>query len=627
MAILKHDEDFKKTGVNPEEANGVNMEQPTTSNSFASNHSDYMSLLKGGLTYSGGITTSLQELKEAADKIIESRQSVAKGVKVLVIDNNIVKQSYYSLLVFYKNYADRKLTRYTIMLLAKSNRRSLTAKETLSKTVAAMNGNTAAKEELFTYTDAIDDVLYGIIHDTIRKNDTEIGGDDWKYQSLDGNIVPYDTEPIKVIENVTINAINSFTINELQEKGIGLNIAKLKSAVGNTSLFKYNLESRPEGIIIDSLGNAIKADFTATIRMVNPVKYGPRTINTYNRDETLVTTSGYVTGIPSFITRMDPVTRQAVQSAVVIPHIVITNIKTDIPDVASMLLGVAAGSLVGSRKQYIKVIMDCLTKDRNPGYYNVITKTALNKNGVAEPIMDLLPGNNKWSDAERAQAINSLMDSEPIVSIDITPFGEGYQQLVPLDLCNVDSRARAELEAGLKTLTNGAIDGYKNNIVFSKNQIPYGQYSASKGKGVRDIRDLELAVLLKYVFESGGDDTAINMFIGSVVPNNSRSFDEKMELLANILPEAYIDGKTNRLTFDPMFIKTLIDALERAGLVTDVDSMFNIATSGYNLDMLSPYANMTLASDFGNNGIFRILNQGANDPRTFNTFGYNVNRF
>ena len=623
MAIYNHEEGFtpnERKNV-AEEANGVKDLNSTRSENTFGMGSGLLNTLRTGLVSAGGITVSLQELKDEAEKIIKSKTGNNDANKVVIIDNSIIKESYYSLLVFYRNYPERKLTKYYIMLLARTNRRSLTAKETLAKTVAVRAGNMEAKKELFTYTDAFDKYLFGIIHNAIKVNDSATSQEGWKFQSLDGYIIPYETDPIKVIETVTVNALNAFTISDYQERGEGLNIVKLKESVGNNILFKYDFETHPEGTITDSLGNVIKADFTARFKMVNLRNEDIRSINVCNRDDTLVSTSGYVTGIPVTVNRVNPVTRVNETVNVISPHIVLTNIRTEIPDTASMLLGLIAGSLVGHRKQYIKVILDCMSPDRNPGYYNILTKDVVNpKDNTPMPILDLVT--SKYDDNQKARVIDQLFSGPVVVSVDTTPFGEGYLQQCSLDLCSLKPAAKNEIIEGLTILTNGQMSNFDGNIVVSRNQIPYGHYQVSKGKGVRDNRDIELATILKYVTDNGSDETPIRMYFGSLAPNNPDSFDIKMELLANMLPDAYIDGKTNRVTINPLFLQGLVSATQNAGLIAQMDTIFSMINTGFNLEALNQYADFGLSPDFGNMGIIKTMNQGPNDQRRFNMYTY-----
>ena len=99
------------------------------------------------------------------------------------------------------------------------------------------------------------------------------------------------------------------------------------------------------------------------------------------------------------------------------PNIIITNIRSFIPDTASSLLGIIAGALVGAQKQYVKVVMDTMTEDRHPGWYNLLTHEVNTgtKTPKFEPINVL---DTSYQPADRALVIDKLFSySSPIITL------------------------------------------------------------------------------------------------------------------------------------------------------------------------------------------------------------------
>lgn len=598
-----------------------NLTGNTTNNTQQSTFStDVFSNLAPGLINQGGVSTNLAELKKKAEEILAAKNQT---IQVLVLDKDVLTELAYSYIVFFQREGKTNRVRYVINCLASSGRKSLTAKETLRIAEIAKTDKGYGADELYTYADTIDTFLHGITMDQIAATLKDLAGTKIDWIAIDGLVIPYHLDPMQVIEQVTITSASSINMDYETSLGKGLNLATLKSLI-KTGVFKYSIETHKEGYIKDRLNNPIKADFTATIEIKDTNKSQQlKTVHKVSIDKKLVQASGYITGYPIYRgQRLDPMGRQLPEWEIA-PNIIITNIRSFIPDTASSLLGIIAGALVGAQKQYVKVVMDTMTEDRHPGWYNLLTHEVNTgtKTPKFEPINVL---DTSYQPADRAIVIDKLFSyGSPIITLDVTAFGESAAALSPFVWSDTEQAAREEIIAAAKILTNAQDNTDGTNaftnvpIHFAKNLIVAGSYATKKEE--RDIRDLEFEKLLSLTKLE--DPTAMNMYFGSIATNKPDSFNEKTELLANYIPDASMDGKTIRITLHPAFIKALIAGVQGAGLITQVDNSFAMPTTGFNTDQLSTMGAYNLDQGFGQNIIYNVNPTiGANGQINYNSY-------
>lgn len=591
----------------------ANVAQPTFS-------TDVFSNLASGLIHQGGVSTNLAELKKKAEEILKAKN---QATKVLVLDKDVLTELAYSYIVFFQREGNTNRIRYVINCLASTGRKSLTAKETLRIAEIAKSDKGYGADELYTYADTIDTFLHGVTREQILPTFSDLTAKSADWIAIDGLVIPYHLDPMQVIEQVTITSASSINMDYETSLGKGLNLVTLKSLI-KSGVFKYSIETHKEGYIKDRLNNPIKADFTATIEIKDTNKSQQlKTVHKVSIDKKLVQASGYITGYPIYRgQRMDPMGRQLPEWEIA-PNIIITNIRSFIPDTASSLLGIIAGALVGAQKQYVKVVMDTMTEDRHPGWYNLLTHEVNTgtKTPKFEPINVL---DTSYQPADRALVIDKLFSySSPIITLDVTAFGESAAALSPFVWSDTEQAAREEIIAAAKILTNAQDNPDGTNaftnlpVQFAKNLIVAGSYATKKEE--RDVRDLEFEKLLSLTKLE--DPTAMNMYFGSIATNKPDSFNEKTELLANYIPDASMDGKTTRITLHPAFIKALIAGVQGAGLITQVDNSFAMPTSGFNTDQLATMGAYNLDQGFGQNIIYNVNPTiGANGQINYNSY-------
>lgn len=552
-----------------------------------------------GFISAGGVATNLVELKEKIEAISKAKNN---PLNVIVLDKDIFTSLKYSSLCVYK--MEKTRVSYYIVLLAGTGRKSLTAKESLRLAEIAKQEKRPADDDLYTYADAIDTVLHSLAVDQIVATTRT----DLPIVPVTGIVVPYNVDPVALVERITVSIANSFYVEDLASRGGGLDIKKLNANYNGKGRYKFSIATHKEGVITDRLGNTIRADFTAAldIKDTSTQNFGVRTVNRYNRDVRIAEASGYITGYPVYRgPRVDnlgkPLPEWTIQ-----PQIVITNVRTYIPDLQSTILGVAVGSLVASHKQYLKVVIDTLSEEHNPGLYNLLTKAAvgMDKHGrpVVEPIDCLSPARVE----DKAYLLEQIFGTEmPMISLDINTYGESYDTLLSLIYADSNAAAKDEVARAVQTLLGGTPLQF-GRIAAHRNILPAGTYNTKKSQ--RDIRDFELD---KFIYLTKLEDqTATNMFFNSMAFDNDKTMDLKIELLANYLPDSLIDGKTTRLTLDPQFLESIVNAAVQSGLVTEMDQSFMIQSNGLATGAFTNLQNLGFGAGYGS-GFLNITNPGV----------------
>ena len=552
-----------------------------------------------GIISAGGVATNLVELKEKIEAISKAKNN---PLNVIVLDKDIFTSLKYSSLCVYK--MEKTKVSYYIVLLSGTGRKSLTAKESLRLAEIAKQEKRPADDDLYTYADAIDTVLHSLAVDQIVATTRT----DLPIVPVTGIVVPYSVDPLTLVERITVSIANSFYVEDLVSRGGGLDIKKLNANYNGKGRYKFSIATHKEGVITDRLGNTIRADFTAAldIKDTSTQNFGVRTVNRYNRDVRIAEASGYITGYPVYRgPRVDnlgkPLPEWTIQ-----PQIVITNVRTYIPDLQSTILGVAVGSLVASHKQYLKVIIDTLSEEHNPGLYNLLTKAAvgMDKHGrpVVEPIDCLSPARVE----DKAYLLEQIFGTEmPMISLDINTYGESYDTLLSLIYADSNAAAKDEVARAVQTLLGGTPLQF-GRVAAHRNILPAGTYNTKKSQ--RDIRDFELD---KFIYLTKLEDqTATNMFFNSMAFDNDKTIDLKIELLANYLPDSLIDGKTTRLTLDPQFLESIVNAAVQSGLVTEMDQSFMIQSNGLSTGAFTNLQNLGFGAGYGS-GFLNITNPGV----------------
>ena len=601
--------------ANPTNANAS---IPTPRPEVISAKSNYLQDLTAGLFSAFGAVTDLSSVKEKVEEILKPRN---KGIKVAILDRNAIPGLAYSCLVFYKKYDNA--VRYYTVLYTKSGRIANTARQTVQIAMLQQQDRSNKKSrDLYTYSDCIDEELQRIVVNQLRLVDHEVSDPKLTFHSLDGLVLRYNVPIESVIAQFTNSAYSAFVIAEYGEAGRGLNLPLIRDSLRGNCELVYNLEPVQTGVVSDKLGNPVKADFVATIALKDNNVNNAFSPNTQSADQTLVTVAGYITGLPVKAPNIDK--RMNVNGVIepfvtaIAPNIIITLIDAAVPDTASALLGLVAATLVADEKQYVKIVMDTMTKDRQPGVYNYFTREAVDAKGQ---VMEVDVSDRKLSPNEKALLIDSIYTHAPIITLDATVCCQGYDALSAFVFSDTQPAAQQAIFNAASILTNGKFAQFHKPIVCSRNIIPAGSWRAKDSE--RDIRDLEFEAILAQT--NGADETAINLFIDSLAPGNARSYNDKVELLGSFIEDAEMEYKTVRMVIEPEFVVALANALMTSGISFRFDNKFKMPASGFNIDALKLYAQHGLASGayvgLANSSLPTIGEASYNSYGLYNNFG------
>lgn len=581
---------------------------------------NYLQEIMNPLMSDTSIAADLQAIKEKAEEYIKVKGA---DVKVTILDRNNIPGLSYSVFVFYKIYAERNLVKFYTVIYTKTGRVANTAQQTVNIALlhAQDRNRTRRPKDLYTYSDALDEEMKKIIANHLKQTDRTIAAKPFDFLSLNGLILRYNVPIENVVAQFTFSAFNAFVVSDQSENNRGLNLPMLRDSLGRNCNFIYNLQTIPQGVVSDKFGNPIKADFMATISLKdnnNDTVFSP---NSQSMDVDLVTVYGYVTAIPVDVENVErKMNSQGVVTPSLIaiaPNIVLTLIDSKIPDVSSSLLGLIAATQVADDKQFVKVIMDTMTPDRNPGLTNLFTRDVIDAKGNILPV-DVT--DKKLAPNDKALLIDSLFTHSPLITLDATAFYQGYDTLAPFVYATDKKPAVEALVKAASILTNGAFRGYDFPIVYSMNVIPAGSWRGKDSE--RDIRDLELEALLHQT--NGADETAMNYFIGSISINNPDAYNNKIELLANFIPDADIEGKTMRMMIAPDFILALTKALQDAKISFQFDNKFIMPSTGYNIGMLRGYSRYGLS--LGSTGRLIYSSTPSIGRMDYNAYGMPYNQ-
>lgn len=574
-----------------ENTNGV-FSQFTNSKDDTNSGTDLLSTLLGGYVSTTSLSTPLVKIKEGFDKFIESKNS---SIKTLILDRTQIINLKYSGIVFYdKRPSTREGKKYDvtyfIAAIASSGRPSLTAKELVNKTQLVMQskGQTGI-DELYTFSEIIDaERFMPIAVDQIVKQDPDLNDKNCLFTSMDGIVIPYDTDPLSIINTVAAQAINAINSLYYSMQNLGLSLGRIQRAAGKNIAYRYNLQIVKEGVITDSLGNPIRADFTVSFDIKDLSNNSKKSIHSGALDTQLVTTSGYITGMPVSVKEQVGQMGQMIDVLKIAPHIVITHIDSKIADISSALLGIVCGALLGENKQYLKVVLETMTPDRHPGLFSLLTGSYLeNGQPAVINVMD-----KSYSLEQRATVLDQIFNWSPIISVDVHKNGDNYANLSPLAYMDTNLQAKEDIVAAASILTDEAFIKTGDAPVYSKTELPYATWSAKDHE--RDGRDMELEFILQQT--GGADRTALNMYLDCVVQNSPVCYNNRIELLAQYIRGAKIDGTITRVTMSPDFIYRLCKGLHDSGVGIQYDNPFVLPSSGFVMDSLKGFSNYNFNS-------------------------------
>ena len=478
--------------------------------------------------------------------------------------------------------------------------------------------------DLYTTDDAFDKTLQNLVAEGLIAT----FGSDISLRSVDGIILPYNaTSSIEEISLALACIAHAACVTDAII-GIGakgdINITVAKQQRPNV-IFNIKADTTDKRTV-NELGSPVSAQWKTELVLKDQLQQ-VNSLNQRQPEVVLTRTCGFIDAIPEtrYITQPmmgQPVGFNQPQPTMtrLRPHIVITSMNTLRPTTGYLLLGLATASIMAQKNMYLGVLTP---RDRNSsiGALNIFTDL----NGDGRQKLDI--SDTKKVTPDKARAIVDMMFAlESTVSFDVASYGPQtfftsiLAQAASVKESNSRQNARRDLIEAANVLTNGAFPAnFDPNTIFvgSGVLVPIGTWSDKTG--TRDIRDINLATIA----DQTGDLEKSRRWATSNMPKSLTGVDPyltKVDILAQVVPDAEIAGKAVRVTFTSMFIKTLTDACAAAGLTTIYEPEVKLVENN-NIALLGNYfAN----AGINNNGTVGFARENIQAGPNWRTLGSNI---
>lgn len=291
---------------------------------------------------------------------------------------------------------------------------------------------------------------------------------------------------------------------------------------------------------------------------------------------------------------MQPV-QQSTQ--VYIPRIVIPRIDilTDFISPETMLLGVLNAGLLVRQNAYLGAWVPRKNVPADEDFRDLgAVNFELNMQNEANPSRAPLK-DDQYTQQHFSIFANQVIQNRPVFTILIEDGGElTWIQKMFLDAANRVVGAEQELYNAAYTLTNGAFaeTAFAQDFRAKKAHIcsiddavgnMHSGYYIDKYGEKRDIKEIDYLAMLN-IF-GATDMNQVNMFADTFdqigIDIRSRMSTRK-ELYDNAVGKVHFYGKSTMVNIDPLFLNSLIEAANSAGLQIDpnADKHFNLQTRG-----------------------------------------------
>jgi hypothetical protein len=505
---------------------------------------------------------------KAANVIVDTYRNIVttERPRVTILDKEVFENLSYSTIVLSKKNNDT-VTYYTILLGATGDK-PMSANEIKSELLSAVSMNRIPN--IFTPDEAINDILHDEVVSGLKK-EYGVGNE---YISVDGLVVPYSisTEQLDVTMNVvSIIGYNALITETMLASG-GIRDINIKEAKARSHDSILKIEANMHKCALtNEIGLPVRTDWTIKLNAVNiRQQQFQNKFNTRPLKTELIKSTGYVDALPAKIDVPTIPGSAPIKKIRFAPHIITTSINISKPTTGYMLLALITNLVMVQENMWMSAMTPKEGSKSNIGALNLIANLESSQNGVGESIQF----NSKKVTPEKMYAyIKEMFSLPPVISVDIESFGPQtfYTSILsaaaePTNAENDRIAAAREIINVASWLTNGEFSkDYPLNGVFNSTPIyvPTGTWVDSTGE--RDIRDIDLA----FVSAHTNDINMINKWALSNSPREVSGMDPfttKVDIIADLIPDAAISGKAVRVTFTANFIQTLANAATAAGL-------------------------------------------------------------
>lgn len=554
-----------------------------------------------------------------AKAIMESYKNLPTTLrpKVSILDKEVINNLAYSAVVVSNETA--QTVNYFVILLEATGRKPMKAQEIVAEVQNAskMQG---IRPMIYTTDDAIDSVLHTEIRSALAKE----YGENKNAQSVDGLVVhTHHGDLVVLATKLAAIAYNACAVDAALESGDikDLNIAQARSVTPNTMLKIDSNMSRIQGI--SEVEEPVRSDWNVELNMIDTTSQ-MTSLNLQNNKNTLTKVSGFVDAIPEIVEIPTMPGAPVNVHTRFRPHVIITSNSVHTPTTGYMLLGLINSLVMTNSNMWLASLTPTDSK-HNVGALNLFSNLENDQNGVGQSLVSELTGKDKTPDQVYA-VIKQMFSLSPMLSMDIESFGPQtfYKSILATAAQpgNNDAKIHAaqELIQVASWLTSGNFPSdfpIDQIFVNSGIVIPTGTWADKSGE--RDIRDIDLA----FIASRTGDTNLMTKWALSNLPKESSGNDPylaKVEVIAQLIPDAEITGKAIRVTFSNKFITTLSNAATAAGLDVRYEPEIKFAEN-QNIAILGNYlanAGIDNAAGFAR----QQMHQGSNFATQYSGMGY-----
>jgi len=544
-----------------------------------------------------GATRGSEYTNTIAKTMIDMYANLPTPPKVNIFDRERLGNLAYSCIVVSLATKDGSVC-YNISLLESTGDEPMHASDIVAEATRAMR-EPGSHARIFTPSDAVNGRLNDIV---LTELASQYPGKEFVY--TDGLVVHASSLDITDLGmRVAAIAYNAVHCEAMMSSGeiADLNLAEALAASGRTA---YKLEYNTYQTTVPNLvGSPTRQDFKLDLVEVNQDQGFELNADSRNR---LVSVGGFVDAVREDIATPTQPGLQPVKTTRLHPNIIMTNNDVVSPTEGFMLVGLAAVTAMSRPEMWIQALAGINAKTpNNPGSLNILTNI---ENGQVGTPLDF--SSKEVTLEEHYSALRQMFSLTPIISCDVEVFGPqaSYTSLLSAAAApagtNSRTEALSEIVSTCVQLTNGNFrSDYPINEIFATEGIlvPLGTWMDKSGE--RDIRDIDLA----FVANQTGDMNTINKWSMTSLPRSITGMDPfltRVEIIAQLIPDAVINGKAVRVTLSNRFIHELTVAIENAGLIARYETNV-VINEQYNTSQFADYlaaAGLSTSTGFARQG-------------------------
>lgn len=550
-----HDENLQVNG-GVENANVGRIEVENTANQYrpeSINNAGRKSLFLNNIFNVSGSA----QVEAAIQALSSYEKSVSSAKKMNIEFLPVDKESQFKGLKYSSvvaTYKEGNNVYFLTIVLTGTGRDALTAQEYHAAVLNSHKGGFGSTE-VYTFSDAYDADVEAAVMNVI----TNRYGAGINMINCDHILLKQSLENEQIKAELFNNIENSFLLAK-SGRDNGILLPEISKEIAGKARFVMNCTSLPADDY-DRLYNIQAANFMVDFGIESLINEnsGQIGLNKLSFDGIIIRSSGMITVQP--VTMQDIIDGQAITRLEYQPHIILTNITTQVPDVSSQVLAIAVAGLLSRKEYWAKLMIENADRLRLGALNYVVKRVETKKGEFGEVNFNAIDGLDK-----KLIMLDTLIKGNPIVSVDVTAglCNNNLNSLTFLDTANADpmiiENANKEFEAGIQALIGGRIN-YTGSKTVSKVTLPYGYSVTNKGER-EDLRNLTYTYILSAV--NGDDETAANTMLDTMSPNSVTAFSSAIEIAKHFKPSAKIEGKLSRVTFNNNFVQILGGAVVQA---------------------------------------------------------------